>query len=50
MDKVKGQGHVVDPVSDRTSFSFHINRINHSWDMFNICLTLKNTSEISKEN
>ena len=36
MGDVKGQGHIVHPVSNwRTSFSFHINRTNHSWDMSN---------------
>ena len=36
MGEVKGQGHIVYPVSNRwTSFSFLINRTNHSWDMAN---------------
>ena len=34
MGEVKGQGHIVHPASCRcTSFSFHMNRTNHSWDM-----------------
>ena len=34
--EVKGQGHIVHPVSNRsTSFLFHTNRTNHSWDMSN---------------
>ena len=43
MGAVIGRGHIVDPESNRcTSFSFHVNRTNHSWDMSNIeCLTLK---------
>ena len=32
----EGEGHIVQPVSNQcTSFSFHINRTNHSWDMSN---------------
>ena len=34
MSEVKGQGHIVYPVSNRcTSFSFHINQTHHSRDM-----------------
>ena len=33
MGVVKGQGHTIGPVSYwLTSFSFHINQTNHSWD------------------
>ena len=33
MGMFKGQGHIVDPVSSWfTSFLFHINQINNSWD------------------
>ena len=36
MGEVKGQGLIVHPVSNQcTSFWFHINRTNHSWDMSN---------------
>ena len=36
MGEVKGQGHIVHPVSNRCiSFSFHIDWTNHSWDMSN---------------
>ena len=36
MGEVKGQGHIVYPVSNRcTTLSFHVNRTNHSWDMAN---------------
>ena len=36
MGEVKGQGHIVHPVSNRcTSFLFNINRTNQSWDMAN---------------
>ena len=42
MSEFKGWGHIVHPVSNRcTSFSFHINRINHSWDMSNRVFDLK---------
>ena len=42
MSEVKGQGHILYPVSNQcTSFSFHINPTNHSWDMAKIVLTLK---------
>ena len=41
---VKGQGHIAHPVSTRcTSFSFHINRTNHSWDMSNRVFDLEKT-------
>ena len=52
MGEVKGQGHIVHMVSNQyTSFSFHINWTNHSWDMSNKVRDLeKNTSEIFKEN
>ena len=44
MGQVKGQGHIVHPVSNRcTSFSFHINRTNHSWDMSNWVFDLEKT-------
>ena len=44
MGEVKGRGHIVHPVSNRcTSFSFHINRTNHSWDMSNIVFDLEKT-------
>ena len=34
MSQVKGQGHILYLVSNRcTSFLFHINQTNHSWDM-----------------
>ena len=44
--------HILYPVSNQcTSFSFHINRTNHSWDMAKIVFDLeKNTSKIFKEN
>ena len=47
MGEVKGQGHMVHPVSNRcTSFLFHINQTNHSRDMSNRVFDLeKNTSE-----
>ena len=36
--------HKVHPVSNRcTSYSFHINWTNHSWDMFNRVLDLEGT-------
>ena len=52
MNEVNGQGHILYPVSIQcTSFSFHINRTNHSWDMAKIVIDLeKNTSKIFKEN
>ena len=49
---VKGQGQILYLVSNRcTSFSFHINRTNNSWDMAKLVFDLeKKTSEIFKEN
>ena len=48
MGEVKGQGHIVHPVSNRcTSFSFYISRTNHSWDMYN---KVFDTSEIFEGN
>ena len=42
MSEVKGQGHILYPVFNQcTSFSFHINPTNHSWDMAKIVFTLK---------
>ena len=36
MGEAKGQCDIIDPVFDWcTSFLFHVNRINHSWDMAN---------------
>ena len=47
MGEVKGQGDMVHPVSNRcTSFSFHINQTNHSWNMSNSVWPWKNRSEI----
>ena len=44
MSVVKGQGHIFYPVSNQcTSFSFHINRTNHSWDMAKIVFDLEKT-------
>ena len=44
MGEVKGEGHIVHPVSNQcTSFWFHINRTNHSWDMSNIVFDLEKT-------
>ena len=44
MGEVKGQGHIVHPASNRwTSFSFHINPTNHSWDMSNGVFDLEKT-------
>ena len=41
---IKVQGHIVHPVSNRcTSFSFHINRTNHSCDMSNRVFDLEKT-------
>ena len=41
ISEVKGQGHIY-PVSKRCiSFSFHINRANHSWDMAIIVFDLE---------
>ena len=52
MSEVKGQGHILYPVSNPyTSFSFHINRTNHSWDMAKIVFDLEKTHlKIFKEN
>ena len=52
MGGVKGQVHIVHPISNRcTSFSFHINWTNRSWDMSNRVFDLeKNTSKIFEEN
>ena len=42
MSEVKGQGHILYPVSNpRTSFLFHINRTNHSLDMAKIVFDLE---------
>ena len=39
-----GQGHIVNPLSILcTSFSFHINRTNQSWDMSNRVFDLEKT-------
>ena len=47
MSEVKDQGHILYPVSNRcTSFSFHINRTNHSWDMAKIVFDLEKTCPI----
>ena len=46
MSEIKGQGlgHILYPVSNLcTSFSFHINRTNHSWDMAKIVFGLEKT-------
>ena len=44
MSEVKGQGHILYPVSNQcTSFSFHINRTNHSCDMAKIVFDLEKT-------
>ena len=44
MSEDKGQGHILYPVSNWcTSFSFHINRTNHSWDMAKIVFDLEKT-------
>ena len=52
MREVKVQGHMVYPVSNQsTSFLFHINWTNHSWDMVKTMFDLeKNISKILKEN
>ena len=40
----QGQCHILYPVSNRcTSFSFHINRTNHSWDRVKIVFDLEKT-------
>ena len=37
MSEVKSEGHILYPVSNQcTSYSFHINWTNHSWDMVKI--------------
>ena len=42
--RVKGQGHILYQVSNQcSSFSFHINRTNHSWDMAKIVFDLEKT-------
>ena len=42
--EVKGQGHILYPVSNQcTSFSFHINQTNHSWDMAKKVFDLEKT-------
>ena len=44
MSEVKGQGHILYSASNRfTSFSFHINRTNHSWDMAKSVIDLEKT-------
>ena len=44
MSEVKGQGHILYPVSNQcTSFLFHVNLTNHSWDMAKIVLDLEKT-------
>ena len=44
MSEVKGQGHILCPVSKWcTSFLFHINRANHSRDMAKIVFDLEKT-------
>ena len=44
MSDVKGQGHILYPVSNQcTSFSFYINPTNHSWDMAKIVFDLEKT-------
>ena len=46
----EGQGHILYPASNWcTSFLFHINRTNHSWDMAKSVFDLEKTSEFSKE-
>ena len=50
MSEVKGQGHILYPVSNWcTPFSFHINWTNHSWDMAKIVFDLKKTHPKLKE-
>ena len=42
MSEVKGQGHILYPVSNQCiCFSCHINRTNHSWDMTKIAFDLE---------
>ena len=44
MGEVKGQGHIIYPVSNWcTSFLFHINRTNRFWDMYNWVFDLEKT-------
>ena len=43
MGEVKSQGHIIHPVSNRCTFSFHINRTNYSWDMSNRVFDLEKT-------
>ena len=44
MSEFKSQGNILYPVSNRcTSFSFHINWTNHSWDMAKIVFNLEKT-------
>ena len=44
MSEVKGQGNILYPVSNQcTSFSFYINRTNHSWDMAKMVFDLEKT-------
>ena len=52
MSEVKGQGHILYPVSNRcTSFSFHINLTDHSWDMAKKVFDLEKTySKFLKKN
>ena len=51
ISEVKGQGHILYPVPNRcTSFSFHINQTNHSWDIAEIVFDLEKThSEFLKK-
>ena len=45
MSEVKGQGHILYPVSNRCiSYSFHINRTNYSWDMTKILFDFEKTN------
>ena len=52
MGEVKDWGHIVNPISNQcTSFSFHINRTNHSWGMSNRVFDLQKTHpKFSKKN
>ena len=51
MSEVKGQGHILYPVSNKyTYFSFHINRTTHSWDMAKIVFDLEKHIQNLKEN
>ena len=44
MGKVKGQGHIVHPVSNQcTSFLLHVDWTNHSWDMSKRVFDLEKT-------